>query len=103
VHFKKARGFYGNDAEPFRTQLITDQNGSIAWQQQPLSDSTYDKVLAMSQKGEKQQVIAKKLNIHKSNVSRHLQKARETGKLRGCAAYTTQPCNFINTAETPGD
>ena len=84
VHFKKARGFCVADAEPFKTHLSISEKGIMNWGIEPITSSTYDKVLAMAMNGEKQQDIAKKLDIHKSNVSRHMQRARMEGKLRSC-------------------
>lgn len=86
IHFKKARGFCGEAAEPFKTKLIKDDNGLMHWETAAITATTYDKVLAMTQQGHKQQEIAEKLNIHKSNVSRHLARAKQEGKLRSCVA-----------------
>jgi putative DNA primase/helicase len=86
IHFKKARGFFGADAEGFKARLTTDHEGMLKWESEPLTASTFDKVMALAKNGEKQLDIANKLNIHKSNVSRHLQRAKMEGKLHGCVA-----------------
>ncbi len=54
------------------------------WKVASLSASTFDKVLEMTMQGEKQQDFAKKLNIHKSNVSRYVARSKQEGKLHSC-------------------
>src|SRR3990167_8036747 len=80
IHFEKARGFYGEDAESFKARLQDD----MVWETSAITSSTFDKILEMTQQGRQQQEIAKILNIHKSNVSRHIARAKQEGKLRGC-------------------
>ncbi len=55
-------------------------------QVESITGNTFDKVLTMAMNGEKQQDIADELNIHKSNVSQHVQRARAERKLRSCVA-----------------
>ena len=86
IHFKKARGFCGEAAEPFKAQLAVDDNGLMHWKTTAVTATTFDEVFELAQQGHKQQEIAEKLNIHKSNVSRHLARAKQEGKLRSCVA-----------------
>jgi hypothetical protein len=86
VHFKKARGFYGEETKPFKASLVTDANHLITWETLPLSETTFDKVLVMAEGRRKQHKIAEALNIHKSNVSRYVTMAKQQGKLRSCVA-----------------
>ena len=82
VHFEKARHLYGEDIEPFETQLVADGLGKQCWQVKLLEQSTYDKVTALVNEGLNQQEIAKELNIHKSTVSRHVKSAKNCGILK---------------------
>jgi DNA-binding NarL/FixJ family response regulator len=50
-----------------------------------------NKVIEMTQQGRRQHDIAKTLNINKSNVSRHVTRAKQEGKLRSCV---TQERNY---------
>lgn len=84
IHFKKARGFCGEEAESFKARLHVYEDG-MQWEMAPITANTFDRVIEMTQQGHKQQDIAKTLNIHKSNVSRHVMRAKQEGKLRGCA------------------
>ena len=86
IHFKKARGFCGDDAESFKTRLATDDCEKLCWDFSPVSATTFDKVLALAENGFKQNEIADNLQIHKSNVSRFMARAKEEGKLRSCVA-----------------
>jgi len=83
IHFEKTRGFYGEDAESFNARLHTI-DGVMHWEMGAATSTPFDKVIEMIQQGKQQQEIAKILNIHKSNVSRHVARAKQEGKLRGC-------------------
>ncbi len=81
VHYEKARGIFGKDVEPFEARLsVTDREGTM-WAMRTLTESTSDKVIELSQEGLTQKEISETLSIHKSNVSRHVKKAQENGKL----------------------
>ena len=80
VHFEKARSFLGDDAESFEAQLIT-KDGLPEWLVRPVSNSSYDEVVRLVNEGHTQKGIAEKMNLHKSNVSRHLKRAHEEGKV----------------------
>lgn len=83
IHFEKTRGFYGEDAESFNARLHTI-HGVMQWEIGTATSTPFDKVIEMTQQGKQQQEIAKILNIHKSNVSRYVARAKQEGKLRGC-------------------
>lgn len=83
VHFEKGRDLHGTDAEPFEAALVTDHQGHQSWSIAKLADSTYDRVVALANEGLSQVDIAVELAINKSNVSRHLKKAREAGDVKG--------------------
>ncbi len=86
VHYKKARGFYGEEAKPFTAQLETLEDGNLQWTCSPAKPSTYQQVIEMTEAGCRQQDIADKLNINKSNVCRYVQRAKQENKLRSCVA-----------------
>jgi hypothetical protein len=76
VHFQKGRDLQGEDAEPFEATLATDAAGNQVWVTSKLEDSTFDRVVDLANEGLSQAEIAVELNINKSNVSRHMKKAR---------------------------
>lgn len=80
IHFEKSRGFMGEDAESFEAQLIS-KNESQEWVTRPIAESSYDQVVNLTKQGLKQKEIAEKLNIDKSNVSRHLKRANQEGRI----------------------
>ena len=84
IHFEKARGFYGEEAESFKARLHTYADDGMQWETAPITATNFDKIVEMTQQGRRQQDIAKTLNIHKSNVSRHVARAKQEGKLRSC-------------------
>lgn len=80
VNFEKSRGFIGEDAESFQAQLI-NKDGSQEWVISSIAESSFDQVVNLTKQGLKQKEIAEKLNINKSNVSRHLKRAVQEGKI----------------------
>lgn len=79
IHFEKARGFSGEDAEPLFCQLSTDTQDNPLWTYSPLENTTFDKVIDLTNEGLSQTEIAQELNLNKSTVSRHLKNARDKG------------------------
>lgn len=82
VHFEKGRDLHGENADPFEAALINDGSGNQAWTISKLAETTYDRVISLANDGMTQTTIATKLNIHKSNVSRHFQRAKEAGLIK---------------------
>jgi putative DNA primase/helicase len=80
LHFEKNRGFHGDDAAPLMAQLM-DMDGRQVWIKKSIDESTYEKVVKLSNDGLNPTEIADTLDIHKSNVSRHQKKARVNGDL----------------------
>lgn len=80
ITFEKSRGFIGEDAESFEAQLINKDN-SQEWVTRPIAESSYDQVVTLAKQGLKQKEIAEKVGINKSNVSRHMQRATQEGKI----------------------
>ncbi|HJV88381.1 MAG TPA: AAA family ATPase [Noviherbaspirillum sp.] len=85
VHFEKARELFGEDVEPFEAKLVTDANGNQTWATTKLTQSTFERVVALANEGLSQSEIGIELNIHKSSVSRHLHKAHELGLAKGAS------------------
>lgn len=80
VHFEKARGFHGEDAEPIEANFVSSSDGDFLWSWQALADSTFDRVMALAKDGLSQADIARELDINRSTVSRHVKKAKLEGR-----------------------
>ena len=78
AEFTKARNLAGTDAESLELALGGDED-QATWTYRTVEASTYDRVVALAKEGLSQSEIAAELEINKSNVSRHLRKARELG------------------------
>lgn len=81
VHFEKARMLHGETVAPFEARLAQDQEGRGVWTMQDLTESTFERVVTLSNDGLRPGEIAEELGIHKSRVSRHLKRAREEGRI----------------------
>lgn len=77
IHFEKARGFCGVDAKPMLVQL-QEKDGKQAWEVNPVKGSTSEKVVELYQQGYSQKLIADKLHVDKSTVSRYVQQAKQS-------------------------
>lgn len=76
VHFEKARHLFGDAVNPFVASLAPD---SGRWSLEPLEDNTYRRVIHLAGEGMSVTEIAQEIGRNKSNVSRHLKKARDNG------------------------
>lgn len=81
MHFEKSRGLYGEDVMPFEARLLADENSKHRWEIQDAAGQTFDRVAELARQGVPAKLIGQTLNVHKSTVSRHLNKARELGVL----------------------
>jgi hypothetical protein len=81
VHFEKNRGLYGDEVKPFEATLLMDERQEMSWSTRSIEQSTFDKVVILFNEGVKQNDIAEELGINKSNVSRYVKRARESGLL----------------------
>jgi putative DNA primase/helicase len=81
VHFEKNRGLYGDEVKPFEAALRIDADQKMSWNPRSIEHATFDKVVTLFNDGVKQNDIAEELGIDKSNVSRHVKRARESGLL----------------------
>ena len=76
--FTKSRGLTGDSVEGLELQLGGTEDRAT-WSFRTVESSTYDRVVALAKEGLSQSEIANELELNKSNVSRHLRKARELG------------------------
>lgn len=76
VHFEKARHLFGDDTKPFVATL----NDGL-WNIEQLEENTYRRVVAMTKEGMTVTEISRELDRHKSNISRHVKKAKECGDI----------------------
>jgi len=81
VHFEKNRGFSGAGAQAFNASLEV-KNKQHVWTRQNLIESSFNRCVALINEGFTQSEIVQKLGINKSNVSRHLKKARDEGLIK---------------------
>jgi len=78
VHFEKNRGFSGNGAQAFNASLEISNERQI-WTRQGLVESSYNRCVKLANEGYSQTEIVTILNINKSNVSRHIKRAKTEG------------------------
>ncbi|WP_306534710.1 AAA family ATPase [Geobacter sp.] len=83
VHYEKLRALYGKDADPFRAQLLADEDGGAFWvvNREMGSQDTSEQIVRMLQEGKNQSDIARELGVDKSTVSRHAKKAIAEGRI----------------------
>jgi putative DNA primase/helicase len=72
VHYEKARGFMGLDAEPFEAALT-----SGGWQTRSVQDALRDQIVMLSRVGMTQRQIAKEVNTSPAKVNRILKSYSE--------------------------
>jgi hypothetical protein len=66
IHFEKARGFYGPDAEPFEARLIGDQ-----WQEGPIkSGDDLETLMALRDQGMSIRAISERTGVPRATVHR---------------------------------
>lgn len=80
VEFEKARGFSGEEAEPFIAQM-EEKDGKFQWQLEDLEDSLFQKILNLAKLGMDQKDIAHELGVHKSTISKNFNRAKSEGLL----------------------
>jgi len=80
AEFTKARNLSGEGAESIELQLGGSEDRAT-WTYRTVEASTYDRVVALAKEGLSQSEIANELELNKSNVSRHMRKARELGDI----------------------
>ena len=85
VHFEKNRGLYGDNIKSFEAHLETHLTNegveTINWEYKSLDDSTFEKVCRLSIDGLSNTEITQELEIHKSTVSRNINRGKKEGKI----------------------
>lgn len=81
VHFEKARGFTGDDAEPFEVALQVEEDGCYHWEYNTLEETNYQKAARLLKSGLSQKDISIELALNKSTVSRYAKQAQQEGLL----------------------
>lgn len=90
AEFTKARNLVGGeDAESIELRLEGTEDRAT-WNWRTVEASTFDRVVRLANDGLSQAEIAHELEIHKSNVSRHMSSAREQGLVKGGAKEAKQ-------------
>jgi hypothetical protein len=82
LEFTKARNLSGDAAQSLELTLAGDEN-QVQWICRTLEQSTFARVVALTNDGMSQTDIAEELKVNKSNVSRHLKAARDQGLIGG--------------------
>ena len=89
-YFEKNRAIFGDDVKPFEARLEskTNKDGieTLKWTCKSLEDSTFDTVCSLSNEGLDNWEIAQDLDIHKSTVSRYVQRGKEEGVIKPCSS-----------------
>lgn len=81
VHFEKARTMHGDTVEPIEARLAVE-NGRSVWAVRPVVSANAERVVELWELGQTVSEIAAEVGLHKSNVTRNLQKESEKGRLR---------------------
>lgn len=77
VLFTKSRGFHGDDAAPMEVALTTDADKRQLWVFEAMEDSTYKRVIELYKSKLSQADIARELEVNRSTVSRHVNRAKK--------------------------
>ena len=87
-YFEKNRALYGDEVKPFEARLESNTNDDgieiFKWTCKSLEDSTFDTVCGLSNEGLENWEISQELEIHKSTVSRYVQRGKEEGTIKPC-------------------
>ena len=81
IHFEKARGLYGDDAEPIEARMMTDGVGVMRWDWRPAHLGQFDRVVALLNDGLSPTEAAKELGISRAKSYRLRKRAMEIGLL----------------------
>lgn len=81
VHFTKARGLFGSDAEPFEVRLHTADSGGYEWHTRPVVQAQMDQVRELFALGMSLRDVAEETGMSKSRVQRLRQKLEADGTI----------------------
>ena len=82
LEFTKARNLTGDAAQSLELALTGDE-ARAEWSCKTVDAGTFDRVVALANEGLTQTEIVVELGINKSNVSRHLSRAKAEGRIKG--------------------
>jgi AAA domain-containing protein len=82
LHFEKARGLFGEDADPLEARLSIDVNGRAQWDWRPLSLGESERAVALLRQGLNPLQVAREMKISKSKSYRLRQRAVEMGLVK---------------------
>ena len=85
LHFEKARGLYGEAAQPIEAKLETDNHGVARWDWRPLQLGELERVASLLQAGLNPNQVARELGISKSQSYRLRERAVAMGLMGGKA------------------
>ena len=86
INFEKSRNLFGAEVDPIEARLTTDAKGLQTWETKKVSDSSFDRIVALANEGLSQIEISQELSLNRSNVSRAVRKATESGKITSIAS-----------------
>lgn len=81
VHFEKARGFSGEQAEPLTVQLNINGLAGYQWEFSSLESEIDKKIIELYPSEKNQTVIAEELGVNKSTISRKIRNLKAAGKI----------------------
>jgi putative DNA primase/helicase len=81
IHFEKARGLYGEAAEPIEARLVTNGLGAARWDTRPLKLGELERVASLLQQGLNPNQIAQELGLSRAKAYRLRKRAIEEGLL----------------------
>ena len=88
IFFEKNRALFGDEVKPFGAYLESKKNDdgieSFEWICKSLEDSTFDTVCGLASEGLENWEICKELEIHKSTVSKYVQRGKREGIIKPC-------------------
>jgi len=79
IHFEKARGLFGEAADPIEAQLETDNLGVARWSWRPVHVGELERVAALLKAGLNPNQVAKELGISKSRSYRLRERVARMG------------------------
>lgn len=82
VHIEKARGVFGDVAEPFEARLMTYTGGASSWTWEPLRDAELTRAVALFNDGVSASDAAEEMGVSRATGYRLRKRAIEQGLLR---------------------
>jgi len=79
IHFEKARGLLGEATKPFKAKLSQNEQGQQQWLTEDLEPDMSTKIAQRINAGYKQSEIVQEFNLHKSSISRYVNRAKQEG------------------------